>query len=45
MIGFAANCILPARLGEIIRANTWDRETHQHQFDLGTIVVERILMV
>ena len=43
MIGFAANCILPARLGEIIRANTLAQREHiSTSSTLGTIVVERI---
>jgi len=43
MIGFAANCILPARLGEIIRANTLGQREHiSTSSTLGTIVVERI---
>lgn len=44
MIGFAANCILPARLGEIIRANyLGQRESISASSTFGTIVVERIL--
>ena len=43
MIGFAANCILPARLGEIIRANTLAQREHiSTSSTLGSIVVERI---
>ena len=43
MIGFAANCILPARLGEVIRANyLGQREQISASSTFGTIVVERI---
>jgi len=43
LIGFAANCILPARLGEIIRANyLGQRERLSASSTFGTIVVERI---
>jgi hypothetical protein len=43
MIGFAANCILPARLGEIIRANYLGLREHiSTSTTFGTIVVERI---
>jgi hypothetical protein len=43
MIGFAANCILPARLGEIIRANFLGQREHiSTSSAFGTIVVERI---
>jgi len=43
MIGFAANCILPARLGEIIRANYLGQREHiSASSTFGTIVVERI---
>jgi uncharacterized protein (TIRG00374 family) len=43
MIGFAANCILPARLGEIIRANYLGQREHiRASSTFGTIVVERI---
>jgi len=43
MIGFAANCIFPARLGEIIRANyLGQREQISASSTFGTIVVERI---
>jgi uncharacterized protein (TIRG00374 family) len=43
MIGFAANCILPARLGEIIRANYLGQREHiSTSSTFGTIVVERI---
>ena len=43
MIGFAANCILPARLGEIIRANCLGQREHlSASSTFGTIVLERI---
>jgi uncharacterized protein (TIRG00374 family) len=43
LIGFAANCILPARLGEIIRANYLGQREHLSASSaFGTIVVERI---
>jgi uncharacterized protein (TIRG00374 family) len=43
MIGFAANCILPARLGEIVRANYLGQREHiSTSSTFGTIVVERI---
>jgi len=43
LIGFAANCILPARLGEIIRANYLGQREHlSASSTFGTIVVERI---
>jgi uncharacterized protein (TIRG00374 family) len=43
MIGFAANCIFPVRLGEIIRANTLGQREHiSASSTFGTIVVERI---
>ena len=43
LIGFAANCILPARLGEIIRANYLGQREHLSASSIfGTIVVERI---
>jgi len=43
VIGFAANCILPARLGEFIRANYIGRmESISKSSSLGTIVVERL---
>ena len=43
LIGFAANCILPARLGEVIRANyLGQRECMSASSTFGTIVVERI---
>ncbi len=43
LIGFAANCILPARLGEIIRANYLGQREHiSASSTFGTIVVERV---
>ncbi len=43
MTGFAANCIFPARLGEIIRANCLGQREHiSASSAFGTIVVERI---
>ena len=43
LIGFAANCILPARLGEIIRANYLGQREHlSASTAFGTIVLERI---
>lgn len=43
LIGFAANCILPARLGEFIRANyIGQREDVSASSVFGTIVIERI---
>jgi uncharacterized protein (TIRG00374 family) len=43
LIGFAANCILPARLGEFIRANyLGNTEKISRSSAFGTIVVERI---
>ena len=42
-IGFAANCIFPVRLGEIIRANCLGQREHiSASSTFGTIVVERI---
>ncbi|MFH1349807.1 MAG: lysylphosphatidylglycerol synthase transmembrane domain-containing protein [Pseudomonadota bacterium] len=42
-IGFAANCILPARLGEFIRANyLGNSEKLSGSSTFGTIVVERL---
>ena len=42
-IGFTANCILPARLGEFIRANyIGQRENISRSSSLGTLVVERL---
>jgi len=43
VIGFAANCVLPARLGEFIRANYIGRmEKISRSSSLGTIVIERL---
>ncbi|MBN2123572.1 MAG: flippase-like domain-containing protein [Deltaproteobacteria bacterium] len=43
LIGFAANCIFPARLGEFIRANSLGRtEEISASSAFGTIVVERL---
>ncbi len=43
LIGFAANCILPARLGEFIKANYIGRtESISSSSSFGTIVVERL---
>ena len=43
LIGFAANCILPARLGEWIRANyLGKRESISVSSALGTLVIERL---
>jgi glycosyltransferase 2 family protein len=43
VIGFAANCVLPARLGEFIRANYIGRMGGiSKSSSLGTIVVERL---
>jgi uncharacterized protein (TIRG00374 family) len=43
VIGFAANCVLPARIGEFIRANYIGRiERISKSSSLGTIVVERL---
>lgn len=43
MIGFAANCVLPARLGEFVRANYLGRTEHiSSSSAFGTIVVERL---
>ena len=42
LIGFAANCVLPARLGEFIRANyLGNTENISRSSTFGTIVVER----
>ena len=42
-IGFAANCLLPARLGEFIRANyLGNRENISGSSTFGTVVVERL---
>lgn len=43
VIGFAANCVLPARLGEFIRANHIGRmERISKSSSFGTIVIERL---
>ncbi len=43
LIGFAANCIFPARLGEIVRAHSLGKaEKISKSSAFGTIVVERI---
>ncbi len=43
VIGFAANCVLPARLGEFIRANYIGRmERISKSSSFGTIVIERL---
>jgi hypothetical protein len=43
LIGFAANCLLPARLGEFIRANDLgQREKISGSSTFGTIVIERL---
>jgi uncharacterized protein (TIRG00374 family) len=43
VIGFAANCVLPARLGEFIRANYIGRMEHiSKSSSFGTIVIERL---
>jgi uncharacterized protein (TIRG00374 family) len=43
VIGFAANCVLPARLGEFIRANYIGRmENISKSSSLATIVTERL---
>lgn len=43
MIGFAANCILPARLGEFIRANYMGHTSGvSSSAAFGTIVIERL---
>lgn len=42
-IGFAGNCLLPARLGEFIRANyLGSRENISSSSTFGTVVVERL---
>ncbi len=42
-VGFAANCLLPARLGEVVRANTLGQsEKISKSSVFGTIVVERL---
>lgn len=43
LVGFAANCLLPARLGEFIRANYLGAsEGVSRSYAFGTIVVERL---
>lgn len=43
LIGFAANCVLPARLGEFIRANFMGQiEGISRSSAFGTIVIERL---
>jgi len=43
LIGFAANCLLPARLGEFIRANyLGNQENISGSSTFGTVVVERL---
>ena len=43
LIGFAANCVLPARLGEFIRAdNMGQREGISRSSTFATIVIERL---
>ena len=43
LIGFAANCIFPARLGEFVRANYLGKaENISRSSTFGTIVVERL---
>ncbi|MGD8387771.1 MAG: lysylphosphatidylglycerol synthase transmembrane domain-containing protein [Desulfobacteraceae bacterium] len=43
LVGFAANCLLPARIGEIIRANYLGvREGFSGSAALGTVVIERL---
>ncbi len=43
LVGFAANCVLPARLGEFIRANYLGvSERVKGSSALGTVVVERL---
>ena len=44
LIGYAVNNILPARLGELFRADYMSRQTHAARpAVLGTIVIERLL--
>jgi hypothetical protein len=46
MVGYLANNILPARLGELVRAHyAGDREGISRSTTLGTIVVERVVDV
>lgn len=43
VIGFAANYLLPARIGELVRADYASRFFHMSRFtSIGTIVVERV---
>jgi uncharacterized protein (TIRG00374 family) len=43
LIGFAANCVLPARLGEFIRANSLGQaEKISKSASFGTLVIERL---
>ncbi|MGD9162302.1 MAG: lysylphosphatidylglycerol synthase transmembrane domain-containing protein [Desulfobacteraceae bacterium] len=43
IIGFAANCVLPARLGEFVRANSLGQiEKISKSSALGTLVIERL---
>ncbi|MBN1628059.1 MAG: flippase-like domain-containing protein [Deltaproteobacteria bacterium] len=44
LIGFAANCVLPARLGEFVRADQLgERENISKSSTFATIVVERLI--
>jgi len=46
VIGFAANCVLPARLGELIRANyIGSMENISKSSSLATIIIERLFDV
>ena len=43
LVGFAANCLLPARLGELLRANYLGvSEDCSRSSALGTVVIERL---
>ena len=43
-IGFGGNCVLPARLGELVRAVYFGKKEEMSSSSaLGTVVVERIL--
>lgn len=43
LVGFAANCVLPARLGEFIRANSLGQaEKISKSAAFGTLVIERL---
>lgn len=43
LIGFAANCVLPARLGELIRANSLGQSEEMSKSSVfGTLVIERL---